>query len=133
MMPSDAFTTLRAVNDKLRSALQRLQPEQRRCSAIAPAEFPGLLAELLRGRECLRNLPAQTPTGSFAGCEHMGALNGVDALEKEAREYRSNLEGLKRFLPDLHARLLAEKARLENAQTHLAAASAWARASKRTL
>jgi hypothetical protein len=53
--------------------------------------------------------------------------------EKEALEYRSNLEKLKHFLPELHGSLLAERARLETAQTHVAAAAAWAQASKKTL
>ena len=44
-----------------------------------------------------------------------------------------DLEKLKDFLPDLRGRLLAEKSRLESAQTHVAAAAAWARASKKTL
>jgi hypothetical protein len=52
------------------------------------------------------------------------------ALEKEALEYRRNLEKLKHFLPDVQARLLAEKSRLETARTHVAAAAAWAKASK---
>jgi superfamily I DNA and/or RNA helicase len=58
---------------------------------------------------------------------------GAAALEKEALEYRSNLEKLKHFLPDLQVRLLAEKLRLESARTHVASAAAWARANKKTL
>ena len=56
-----------------------------------------------------------------------------EALEKEALEYRGHLEKLKHFLPDLHVRLLAERARLETARAHAASASAWARLSKKTL
>jgi hypothetical protein len=117
-MPPDTLETLRQVNDDLRSALFRLSPEQKDCSTIRPHDFSDILTQLLRGAECLRRLlPADA-----------GA-----ALEKESQEYRSNLEQLKHFLPDLHGRLLAEKTRLENAQLHVAAAAAWARASKKIL
>ena len=68
-------------------------------------------------------MSAEGPAPSDAGA----------ALEKESLEYRSNLEKLKQFLPDLHGRLLAEKARLENAQLHVGAAAAWVRASKKIL
>ena len=114
-MPPDTLETLRQVNDNLRSALLRLRPEQKHCSSITPQDFSDILGQLLQAAECLRHLPP-----------HSGA-------DKESLEYRSNLEKLKHFLPDLHERLLAEKARLENAQLHVAAAAAWARASKKTL
>jgi hypothetical protein len=75
-----------------------------------------MLGELLRAAECLRRLPANLQAGS--------------ELEKEISEYRGNLEKLKQFLPDLHGRLLAERARLQSVQEHVAAAAAWARASR---
>jgi len=131
MMPSDALTILRQVNDNLRLSLQRFRPEQKRCSAIAPGELSGLLAELLRGGECIRNLAAQSAV--ILPMDRPARDQEAASLEQETRGYRNNLEKLSSFLPDLHARLLAEKARLENAQTHLAAVAAWARASKRTL
>lgn len=118
-MPSDALETLRQVNENLRSALIHLQPEQKHCSTIRPQDFSDIMSQILRAAECLRHPPAHSEVGA--------------ALEKEALEYRSNLEKLKDFLPDLHGRLLAEKARLETAQTHVATAAAWARASKKTL
>ncbi|MBZ5657307.1 MAG: hypothetical protein LAO56_18730 [Acidobacteriia bacterium] len=118
MMPPDTLETLRQVNDNLRTALNRLHPEQKDCSAIRPQDFSDLLSHLLRGAECLRVPP---PSDAAA------------ALEREALEYRRNLEKLKDFLPDLHGRLLAEKARLESAQLHVTAAAAWARASKKIL
>ena len=130
-MPSDALTILRQVNDNLRLALKRFRPEQKRCSAIAPGELSGLLAELLRGGECIRNLAAHSAV--ILPMDRPARDQEAATLEQEMREYRNNLEKLRSFLPDLHARLLAEKARLENAQTHLAAVAAWARASKRTL
>jgi hypothetical protein len=118
-MPSDALETLRRVNDNLRSALTRLRPERKHCSTVKPQDFSDILSQLLRAAECLRCLPAH----SEAPVES----------EKEALEYRSNLEKLKHFLPELHGSLLAERARLETAQTHVAAAAAWAQASKKTL
>jgi len=54
-------------------------------------------------------------------------------LKHESLEYRSHLEQLKHLLPDLHLRLLAEKARLEAANKHLAAAAAWAQSSTKTM
>jgi hypothetical protein len=118
MLP-DPLETLQQVNEYLRSALIRLGPERKHCSAIRPQDFSDILSQLLRAGECLRRPPADS--------------TGAAALEKESLEYRGNLEELKRFLPDLHGRLLAERARLETARTHVAAATAWARASKKTL
>jgi hypothetical protein len=120
MMPPDALETLRQVNDNLRSALIRLRPEQKHCSTITPQDFSDLLSQLLRAAECLRHATAPLPEGAMA-------------LENESLEYRGNLEKLKHFLPDLHGRLLAEKSRLETARTHVAAATAWAQANKKTL
>ena len=111
--------TLRQVNHHLRSALLRLRPEQKQCSSIRPQDFSDILSQILRAAECLRHLPPHPEAG--------------EALERESLEYRNNLEKLKHFLPDLHERLLAEKARLENAQLHVAGAAAWVRASKKTL
>jgi F0F1-type ATP synthase alpha subunit len=126
-MSSDALQTLRQVNDSLRAALARFRPEQTLSSKITAGDLSGVLAELLRAGECLRNLAAQNQPSTSATAEEAAAL------AEETRAYQANLEKLKRFLPDLHARLLAEKARLETAQTHVAAASAWARASGKTL
>jgi hypothetical protein len=118
-MPPDALETLRQVNDNLRSALIRLRPEQKHCLTITPQDFSDLLSQLLRAAESLRH-PTTLPEAAIA-------------LEKESLEYRSNLEKLKHFLPDLHGRLLAERSRLETARTHVAAAAAWAQANKKTL
>jgi hypothetical protein len=113
-MPPDALDTLRQVNDFLRSALLRLRPERKHCSTIKPQDFSDILKELLRASACLRCLPPPSEANA--------------APEKEALAYRGNLEQLKRFLPGLHVRLLAEKSRLETARAHTASASAWARA-----
>jgi len=115
MTTPNALETLRQVNGNLRAALIRLHPERKLCSSIRPQDFSDLLSSILRAAECRAHSESSV------------------ALEEESLEYRSNLERLKDFLPDLHERLLAEKSRLERAQTHVAAAAAWARASKRTL
>ncbi len=118
-MPPDALETLRQVNEYLRSALLRLHPDQKHCSAIRPQEFSDILTQLLRAAECLR--------------VRLASSEAHAALETESLEYRGNLEELKQFLPDLQGRLLAEKSRLETARAHVAAATAWAQASKKTL
>jgi hypothetical protein len=119
MMPSDALETLREVNGNLRSALARLRPERKSCSAIRQQDFSDLRSQLRRAAECLQRLPLNAEAAA--------------AFEKESFAYRRNLEELKRFLPDVQARLLAEKSRLEAAQTHVIAATAWGRASRHTL
>ena len=110
----DAIETLQQVNASLRSALVRLRPERTHCSAIRPQDFSDILNQLLRGAECLRRPPQQA--------------DAAGALQKEAIEYRSNLERLKHFLPDVHMRLLAERLRLESARMHVTSAADWARA-----
>ncbi len=118
-MPPDALDTLREINRNLRSTLVRFRPEHKRCSSITPNDFSALLAELLRAAECLRLQPTHSESAA--------------ALATETQEYRRNLEALQQFLPGLHARLQAEKSRLEAARAQVAAAISWASADKRTL
>jgi hypothetical protein len=122
-MPSDALETLREVNDHLRSALIRLcpgeSPEQKGDWVFRSQDFSGIRSEILRAAECLRRPWRHSESAA--------------AFEKESREYRSNLEKLKHFLPEAHGRLLAEKSRLEAARNHVGAVAAWARASKESL
>lgn len=124
-MPQDALETLRQVNENLRSALLRLRPERKHCSSIRPQDFSDILSQLLRAAECLRH--PESPANPEA------ALMIEAALKKESLEYRSNLEKLKHFLPDVQVRLLAEKSRLEIARTHVATAAAWVQARKKAL
>ena len=63
----------------------------------------------------------------------MEAPEDVTAFAREVSEYRANLEKLKHILPDVQMRLLVETARLRKVQLHLAAADAWAGASKKAL
>ena len=117
-MPDNKLTTLREVNGSIRSALVRLRPDQKHCSDIQPHDFSDLLCNILRAAECLRSQPASSETMEVA---------------QAAIEYRTNLEKLREFLPQLHGNLLAEKSRLETARAQVAAASAWAQASTSTL
>ena len=119
---SSPLLTLRHVNGEVRRALQRFRPELRHCSGIAPGEFSALRAELSCARQCLHE--AKSP---------MEAPEDVTAFAREVSEYRANLEKLKHILPDVQMRLLVETARLRKVQLHLAAADAWAGASKKAL
>jgi hypothetical protein len=127
-MPSDSVETLQKINSRLREALTRLRPEHRRCSTLIPEDFSAILKDLLRAAECLQKLSSTLEPG--ASCP---VTSNAPSLQEEARAYRSNLNKLNQFLPDLHARLLAEKSRLGQALTHAAAAGSWAQANKTLL
>jgi hypothetical protein len=126
-MADDALTILRRANRKLQSALAQFRPGQTRCSAITANDFSSLLSELLLAGECMRT---QAEPASFNRGPNP---EEAAALAREAHAYRQNLTALKHVLPGLHGRLLAEKSRLQHAQDHIAAATAWARASRKTL
>ena len=119
MMSQATIEGLRVVNHNLRAGLIRLQAGRDRSVAIAPTEFADLLAELLRVSDGLRSLA------------EAAALDAE--IAQEVSEYRSNLSQLEKALPSAQARLLVEKARLENAKAHMARAAAWAQAQAKTL
>jgi hypothetical protein len=110
-LPLDTLATLRQVNNCLRSALVRLRPERQHCSTIKPQDFSDLCGEILRAADCMRRISLDPQAAT--------------QLKNESFEYRSNLEQLNKLLPDVQARLLVEKSRLECAQSHVAAAAAW--------
>lgn len=116
-MALDPLAVLRQVNAHLGSALARMQPQQTHCSAITPQDFSDLRRQIQRGAECISSLGADT----------------IAATQWEANAYRNHLESLQQFLPDLQGRLLAEKSRLEVARDRVAATTAWARASQKTI
>jgi hypothetical protein len=118
-MSAATIQSLRVVNRNVRATLARLQGEPNRSLAVAPAEFAGLIAELLRATNCLLHCDPHPP----AEVE----------FEKEISEYRNTLEQLAKVLPSVSGRLLTEKARLEAARARLANAAAWAQASQKTL
>jgi len=101
--PLDAFDTLRQVNAHLRSALIHMQPERNHCSAITPQDFSNLRNQIQQGAECVSGLGADTTT----------------AAQKEAGAYRSHLENLQEFLPDLHGRLVHVMAADPGVKVHL--------------
>jgi hypothetical protein len=117
-MASATIENLRIANMDLRAGLARLQPEPNAPWLLKPEDLSKLLAVVLQAAKCRRNLaPFGVPDAE---------------PEKEIREYRSNIEKLGKVLRSVQGRLLAEKARLQNAQSHVAATNAWARASKYT-
>jgi hypothetical protein len=118
-MPGDTAASLRLANDNLSAGLARLQPESNAPWLLKPEDLSGLLAVVLRAARCRRSLASD----AFPSAE----------LEKEIGDYRYNMEELAKVLPSVLGRLLAEKARLQNAHAQLTAAGAWARASKNTL
>lgn len=115
-MAPGPFETLREVNAYLRQQLACLRPERKHCLAITSQDFTAILEQLLRASECLSH-----------------SLEPSPELEREILEYRGNLEELVQLLPDLHGRLLAERARIEEARFHLSCAAAWAQARKTTV
>lgn len=111
---------LREVNRRLRMWLDSLLPQAVPCLATrvpTPDQMSGLLSELLRAGECLRNRPRETD------CE----------LEAEVREYRVQVKRLSELLPFLQRALLSERARLEREREQVKAAQHWASASRQTL
>jgi hypothetical protein len=119
MMSGETAATLRLANTSLLAWLVRLRTEPIGLSAIQANDLQELLGELLCASGCLRDVA----TGPV--------LNA--GLQTEIFEYRSNLESLAKTLPSVQGRLLAERARLQVEQSHLAARKAWVEASRRTL
>jgi hypothetical protein len=118
-MSNETAATLRLANTSLRAWLVRLRAEPVALSPIQANDLQELLAELLRASSCLH-------IGSEGVTRH-------SELENEIADYRANLESLAKVLPSVQGRLLAERARLQIEQSHVAARKAWAEASRRTL
>jgi hypothetical protein len=118
-MPKPAIEDLRQAHRALQAGLARLQPQLTNPASLKPDDFAGLLASLLSAAGVVRTIPA-------------ASMSAVE-MKKEISQYRTTIEKLAQVLPSIHGRLLAEKARLEIVQTHMAATAAWAQASKKTL
>jgi hypothetical protein len=85
--------------------------------APTPRQMAGMLAELMRAGQCLRELPSEKdPT-----------------LEMEVNQYRKNVERLRDLLPSIQVALLRERARLEQERARVQSAAEWARRSRQTL
>ena len=117
-MPTPTIHDLRAMNAKIRTILEQVQPAQGRPNMVLPQEFCGMLESLMRAGDWLRTLPR--PSGDLE-------------LVSEVAEYRANLERLRQVLPRIKTCLLAERARQESERSRLATAMAWAHAGKNTL
>ncbi len=118
-MPASTAESLRLINDKLCAVLSVWQSKPGEPSTFTPTVFTALLAELHRAAELLGGVSSSAAPDP--------------QLEDEISDYRRNVQQLEIALPKIQGRLLIEKARLENARSHLAAASAWAEARKKTL
>jgi hypothetical protein len=118
-MPAPVSENLHLINDHLREALASWAKPAGDPGAFQNDALPCLLTKLNSAAELLSGIVAADP----ADLE----------LQKEISDYRANVEQLQKLLPLIHERLLAEKARLENARAHLHAAAAWAEASNKLL
>ena len=118
-MSNESASTLLLANTSLRAWLVRLRAEPIALSPVQANDLQDLLAELLRASGCLGTGPEEKLTDG--------------ELESEIAEYRANLESLAKVLPSVQGRLLAERARIQIEQSHIAARKAWAEASRRTL
>lgn len=83
----------------------------------SPQQINGLLSELMRAGEWLRNRPADDDP----------------ELAEQIRIYRASVERLRDVLPLVHETLLRERARLESERTRLESVAEWARRSHQTL
>jgi hypothetical protein len=118
-MSNTVAESLRIANGQLRGVLSRLQTDANAPWLLKPGDLSDLRAIVSHATGCRRSLAS-------------GAVPDAE-LENEICEYRNNLEKLAQVLPSVQGSLLAEKARVQNAQLHVAATNAWAQASKRTL
>lgn len=118
-MQASTAESLRLINGKLRAVLSGWESEPAESGAVTPQVFTGLLAELQRAAKLLRGIPPNAAPDP--------------QLEEEIVDYRRNVQRLEKTLPAIQERLLTEKARLESARAHLAAAAAWVDARKKTL
>ena len=84
---------------------------------VTPQQMSGLLSELMRAGQWLRNLPEEKDA----------------ELGEELSAYRRNVERIRELLPSIHSTLLCERARLEQERTRVEAAAEWMRRSRQTL
>jgi hypothetical protein len=111
-----------------------LSADQVRQAAQALAHFLELLADSKTDRA---SLGPEDLTNLFVQIGRVGdilqARAGPDPdLDQALLDYRGLLEQLQQRMPYLRARLLLERARLEDQRTHLESANLWAEASRRT-
>jgi hypothetical protein len=114
--PNSLAQNLHESNARLCFWLDSLPPSTQSRSAT-PEQMMGLLSELMRAGEWLRDMPRDKDS----------------ALELELSEYRRNVERLRALLPSIHSTLLEERARLEQERARVASAEEWAGRSCQTL
>ena len=119
LMPAPATQGLQVINARLRAVLADWQTTSGEPASLKTPVLADLLEDLRRAAEWLRAIPPNSPPD--------------DELAREISEYRNHVQQLQQILPAIQARMLAEKARLESARSHLAAAAAWADGRKKIL
>lgn len=121
MMTPGNLLNLEETTARLRTWLDQFLPRTETnglpARIIRPDEILFLLSELMRAGEWLKGAPQ--PRDPQA--------------EQQISEYRTQIERLRRLLPNLQSSLLAERARLENERERVHAASRWTHTSRQTL
>jgi hypothetical protein len=112
----NAISVSRASSGSMPSAISNSQPTS--MPAATPRQMAGLLAELMRAGQCLRELPSEHERDA--------------ALETEVNQYRKNVERLRDLMPSIHGALLRERARLEQERARVESAAEWVRRSRQT-
>jgi hypothetical protein len=116
-MGTKTMQSLISANARIRLLLAARQTPGTSVGTIQLHDIRGLAQDMARVGQMLRELPTEI---------------GDSDLRREVVEYRTNVERLGQVLPSLQGWLLAEKARLQAARGHLAAAAAWAQACDKT-
>jgi len=116
-MTSQACKTMKDANRKLALLLDSIRGNETGQIALTAQHLSAILTEVSRG-------------GEWMGVRI--AAESDDELRRELDSYCCNLHVLRETMPQIHARLLTERARLEAERAHLDAAAAWARGVRST-
>jgi hypothetical protein len=121
LAPQMLARNLHETNARLGLWLDGLVADSAGASAQArvasPQQMAGLLSELMRAGEWLRDLP----------------VSRDEAVEQELTVYRKHVERLRDLLPSIHGALLRERGRLEQERARVESAAEWARGSRQIL
>ncbi|HUA16186.1 MAG TPA: hypothetical protein VMG31_12890 [Verrucomicrobiae bacterium] len=117
LAPDRLAQNLRETNARLDFLLDSLVLDAGQTRAASPRQMAGLLAELMRAGQWLRQLPGSPDP----------------ELQRELDEYRRKVERLKAMMPQIHSALLHDRARLEQERARVQSAAAWAERSRETL
>lgn len=115
--PEFAAENLRETNLRLGLLLDNLRAQPGDQPSATPQQMGGLLSELMRAGQWLRQIPSQKSP----------------QLEKELNQYRAQVERLRDILPSIHKALLRDRSRLEQERARVQSAAAWASSSRQTL